>query len=169
MILAYYSSVRMVAVGLETAASIWFEIWGSWIRVKKIHFSRQISDKFRFFPGKFSKNFDFSSKKILITFFSHLLQNFPLSRGQICHLQLNSGQIILFHLESHHFRTYFLYTVRYNNVSRHSKTLPRPFCDSPNNPQPPELTPMSTDADVISVRFVDLILRWLRLLNPCFL
>jgi len=68
MILAYYSSVRMVAVGLETAASIWFEIWGSWIRVKKIHFSRQISDKFRFFPGKFSKNFDFSSKKILITF-----------------------------------------------------------------------------------------------------
>ena len=33
----------------SAAASIWFEIWGSWIRV------RQIS----IFPGKFPKNFDF--------------------------------------------------------------------------------------------------------------
>jgi len=30
------------------AASIWFEIWGSWIRVKMW-----------IFPGKFPKNFDF--------------------------------------------------------------------------------------------------------------
>ena len=52
------------------AASIWFEIWGSWIQVKKFRFSRKISEKFRFFTGnftnkksifqgKFQKNFDF--------------------------------------------------------------------------------------------------------------
>jgi len=35
-----------------------------------------------------------------------------------CHLQLNSGQIILFRLKSHNFRTYFLYMIRYNNASR---------------------------------------------------
>src|SRR6218665_1068384 len=51
-----------------SAASIWFEIWGSWIRVKKCRFSRKISEKFRFFQaisqtkksifqGKFPKNF----------------------------------------------------------------------------------------------------------------
>ena len=34
------------------AASIWFEIWGSWIRVKKC----------QIFPGKFTKNFDFSRR-----------------------------------------------------------------------------------------------------------
>src|SRR6218665_3013275 len=37
---------------------------------------------------------------------------------KICHLQLNSRQIILLRLKSHHFRTYFLYMTRYNNVSR---------------------------------------------------
>jgi len=37
----------------HTAASIWFEIWGSWILVKKIIFP------FFIFPGKFPKNFDF--------------------------------------------------------------------------------------------------------------
>src|SRR6218665_126233 len=52
------------------SASIWFEMWGEWIRVKKIDFSRQMFEKFRFFqvisqklrllPGKFPKNFDFS-------------------------------------------------------------------------------------------------------------
>src|SRR6218665_152386 len=54
----------------EPAASIWFEIWGSWIRVKKSIFpgkfpknfdsSRQISEKFSTFPGKFSNKFRFS-------------------------------------------------------------------------------------------------------------
>jgi len=37
--------------------------------------------------------------------------------NKICHLQLNSRQIILFRLKSHHFRTYFLYMIGYNNVS----------------------------------------------------
>src|SRR6218665_2642919 len=53
----------------KRVASIWFEIWGSWIQVKKNEFFRLIFDKFRFFHeishkkldfrGKFLKNFDF--------------------------------------------------------------------------------------------------------------
>jgi len=74
---------------------------------KKIHFSRQIPE-----------NFDFSCKNFRMTFFfGHSLQNFRLSR-QNCHLQLNSGQIILLRLKSHHSRTYFLHMIRYKNVSR---------------------------------------------------
>ena len=42
---------------------------------------------------------------------------------KICHLQLNSRHIILFRLKSHHFRTYFVYMIRYNNVSRPPATL----------------------------------------------
>src|SRR6218665_1176799 len=47
---------------VPSAASIWFEIWESCIRVKK----------FRFFLEKISI---FSGKNFRITFFSHLLQN----------------------------------------------------------------------------------------------
>jgi len=36
---------------LDAAASTWCEIWGSWIRVQKIPI----------FPGKFPRNFEFSS------------------------------------------------------------------------------------------------------------
>ena len=55
-----------------------------------------------------------------MTFFSHLLNNFPLSTKNY-HLQLHSGQIVLFLLKSHHFQTYFLYKlykINYNNISR---------------------------------------------------
>ena|SRR6218665_341838 len=106
-----------------SAASIWFEIWRSWIWVKKkLDFCRQISQKFRFFkanfeeisifPGKFLKKVDismeisekfrfFQAKFLMTFFFSHLLKNFRLSR-QICHFRQNSTQIILFRLKSHH-------------------------------------------------------------------
>src|SRR6218665_3316634 len=62
---------------LRSAASIWFEIWGPWIRVKKIRFSircfQAISQrknqssganfqKISIFSGNFKKNFDFSKK-----------------------------------------------------------------------------------------------------------
>jgi len=50
----------ILTVPLETAASFWFEIWGSWILVKKIQFSREISEKFRFFSGNFTKEIRFS-------------------------------------------------------------------------------------------------------------
>src|SRR6218665_3830467 len=89
---------------------------------KNFEFSRQIDEKFRFFQVNISE----------LPFFSHLLQNVRLSR-QICHLQLNSRQIILFLLKSHHFQTYFLYMIRYNNVSR---PLHDPLCDPPRPSQP---------------------------------
>src|SRR6218665_2647567 len=41
---------REIKRRIATAASIWFEIWGSWIRLKKISIS----------TGKFPKNFNFS-------------------------------------------------------------------------------------------------------------
>ena len=41
-----------IIVCIRAAASIWFEIWGSWIRVKKCWF----------FTGKFPKSFDFPGK-----------------------------------------------------------------------------------------------------------
>ena len=117
------------------------------------------------FPSKFPKNFDFSREKF--RFFSReideefrfLRQNFPnnlflviyskmsVFLDKICHLQLNSRQIILFRLKSHHFRIYYLYMIRYNNASR-PPTVP---CD-PHDPlpkiwgvatsQPPGLTPL---------------------------
>src|SRR6218665_3845773 len=62
---------------------------------------------------------------------------------KICHLQLNSKQIILFRLKSHYFRTYFLYMIRYNNVSRpvidpHDPPLrsPRPPAENWGSYQP---------------------------------
>src|SRR6218665_3963609 len=70
----HFSDVTKLSTRLiRTAASIWFEIWGCGIvdPVKNRIFSRQISEKFRFFsgnftkksifPGKFLKNFDFFS------------------------------------------------------------------------------------------------------------
>ena len=64
----YYFCLHLMR--FAAAASIWFEIWGSWIRVKKFRFSRKISEKFGFFQAisqtkksifqdKFSKNIDF--------------------------------------------------------------------------------------------------------------
>src|SRR6218665_1150976 len=44
----------------KPAASIRFEICGSWIRVKKIDFSGEISKKFRFFFRQFHQKIDFS-------------------------------------------------------------------------------------------------------------
>src|SRR6218665_1427509 len=58
------------------------------------------------------------------------------------------GQIILFLLKIHHFRTYFLYMIRYNNISRPvhdppstSRTL-CPKSEGVTTPKPPGLTPL---------------------------
>ena len=63
---------------------------------KKFYFSRQISEIY--------KIFDFPGK------------NYPFT----------PGQIILFLFKSHHFRTYFLYMIRYNDISRPPLQPPRP-------------------------------------------
>src|SRR6218665_3797576 len=134
---------------IATAASIWFEIWGSYIRAKKIRFLqanfrkisifqailqkniefyRQISKNFDFFRQL--QKFDFPSKKL--SFYSYLWANYSIS------------------LQNYHFRTYFLYMIRYNNISRpvHDSNDPlrpslRPPCPKSGgrDPQPPGLSP----------------------------
>jgi len=102
-----------------TAASIWFEIWGVVDPGKKY---------FNYFPGKFSRNFDFFMQyqkkcrlfqpnfwKILTSRQFKKKNRFP---GKNCLCTATSGQIILFLFKSHHFRTYFLNMIRYNNISR---------------------------------------------------
>src|SRR6218665_2725508 len=69
-----------------------------WIRVKKIYFSRQIFENFDFFRPFHTKMLIFSGKNWSFT--------------------ATSGQIILFLYKSHHFRTYILYLISYNNMSR---------------------------------------------------
>src|SRR6218665_2730976 len=110
---------------IATAASIWFEIWGSYIRAEKIRFlqanfrkisifqailqkniefCRQISENFDFFRQL--QKFDFPSKKLSI--YSYLWANYSIS------------------LQNYHFRTYFFYMKRYKNFSRpaHASNAP---------------------------------------------
>src|SRR6218665_4022901 len=63
-------------------------------------------------------------------------------------------QIILFLFKSNHFRTHFLYMIRYNNISRHvhdPNDPLRPFLRPPcpkywgRDPQPPGLTPLNSN------------------------
>src|SRR6218665_3154355 len=85
----------MDVVHCSPAASIWFEIWGSWIRVKKISILQAISQKLRFFQANFwkistfscifLKNYDilgikknrFSRQKLLI--YSYFWANYSIS------------------------------------------------------------------------------------------
>src|SRR6218665_3135519 len=101
---------------MHAAASIWFEIWGVVDPGKKISIFRAHLSEISIFSGnftKFLKNFDFlrQFKKI----------DFP---GKNCSFTATSGQIILFLFKS--LRTYFLYMIRYNNISRPSTTSLRP-------------------------------------------
>src|SRR6218665_2444532 len=73
---------------------------------KKIDFSRQISEKYQFFQAISYKISIFQAK------------NWPFTA--------TSGQIILFLFKSHHFRTYFLYIIKYNNISRPVREPLRP-------------------------------------------
>src|SRR6218665_327906 len=100
---------------MYTAESIWLEIWGSWIRIKKIDFSRQISEKVRFFHSISQKHFDFS-RQIYEKFRFFQAIDFP---GKSWPFTATTGQIILYLFKSYHFRTYFLYMIRYMyNISR---------------------------------------------------
>src|SRR6218665_2934439 len=134
-----------------TAASIWFEMWGVvYPGQNNFDFYRQISEKFQFFQAILQKNiefcrqisensdffrqlkkFDFPSKKLSI--YSYLWANYSISLQKY-----------------NHFRTYFLYMIRYNNISRpvHGSNDPlrpslRPACPKLGGatPLPPELSP----------------------------
>src|SRR6218665_3211207 len=65
------------------SASVWFEIWGSWIRVKRISIFQVNFREISIFLGNFTKEFDFPSK------------NWPFIA--------TSGQIILFLFKSNLF------------------------------------------------------------------
>src|SRR6218665_1598610 len=75
-------------------------------------FYRQISEKFQFFQAILQKNIEFSRKiSENFDFFRQLKKNdFPSKK---CPFTATSGQIILFLFKSNHFRTYFLYMIRY--------------------------------------------------------
>ena len=59
-------------------------------------------------------------------------------QAKIGYLQLFLSKIILFLFKSHHFRTYFLYMIRYNNILRpvHDPTTP------PGTPTATPTTPL---------------------------
>jgi len=107
---------------------------GSWS--KYFPFSRQIWEKFRFFqaisnkkfyfPGKFLKNFNFLGN--FPRKFDFPEKNWPFIA--------TSGQMILLLLKSHHFWTYFLYIIRYNNISRPVHDTPAIPYTSLHDPQP---------------------------------
>jgi len=150
-----------------TVTSIWFEIWevvdpGP----QNFDFSRQISEKFRFSSGKFLKNFNFfkqicekfrffhvNFKKILIFSWQLKKIDFP---GKSCSFTATSEQIIPFLFKCHYFRTYFLYMIIYNNISRPVHDPPRPNLRHPHDPpaqnlwgcdphpQTPGLTPLTS-------------------------
>ena len=84
---------------------------------KNFDFYKQISEKFQFFQAILQKNIEFCR---LISenfdFFRQLKKT--IFQAKNCPFTANSGQIILFLFKSNHFRTYFLYMIRYKNVSR---------------------------------------------------
>src|SRR6218665_1315670 len=110
---------------MATAASIWFEIWGVVDPGRKNSIS----------TGKFPKNSNFFRQfyKRISSFanfrnfdFFRQLKKFDF-KAKNCPFTATSGQIILFLFKSNHFRTYFLYMIRYNNISRPSTTPTTPL------------------------------------------
>ena len=101
--------------------------------------------KISIFPGKLTKNFDYYQAKLSEWPFLVIYSKMSIYPDNICHLQLNSRQIILFRLKSHHFRTYFLNMISYNNVSQlvhDPPAIPQPKIWGSWHPNPPGLTPM---------------------------
>ena len=96
-----------------------------------------ISQKKSIFRNKFAKNFDFFRVILYkMPIFTANFRKISIFQAKIGYLQLFLWQIILFLFKSHHFRTYFLYMIRYNNISR-------PVHD-PTNPLRPTLRPSTT-------------------------
>jgi len=86
------SSLRTHVLSQElthSVASIWFEIWGSWIWVKNnFDFFRQISENFDF-SGSFTQKIDFLQVNFLkILIFSGNFTKILIFHAKIGHLQL---------------------------------------------------------------------------------
>jgi len=108
-----------VMLNVQTAASIWLAVRGGrGSGLKQIRFFQANFPKKLNFSGIFTKNFD-SYRQISgeYRFFSGNLNFFDFP-GKNVPFIATSGQIILFLFKSHQFRTYFLYMIRYNNISR---------------------------------------------------
>src|SRR6218665_3925920 len=126
---------------------------GSWIRVKKCQFLQANFRKFSvFFQAILQKNIEFC-RQISENFdFFRQLKRFDF-QAKNCQFTATSGQIILFLFKSNHFRTYFLYMIRYNNISRpvHDSNDPlRPSLRPPaqnlvSRPSAPGLTPLDSN------------------------
>src|SRR6218665_3715343 len=147
---------------LTKSFDIFFQII---IFTKNFYFSRQISERFRFFQvispksstlqGKFPRKISNSLSNFTenFNFLGNFTKNFDF-QGKNWLFTGISGQIILVIFKSHHFRTYFLYIMRYNKMLRpihdpydHPSPCdplqphpPLPPAQNPD-PQPPGLTP----------------------------
>ena len=117
-------------------------------------FSRQIFEIFRFFQANFQK---------ISIFFGQFKKKFDIPGKNFSFTtRPTSGQINLFLFKSHHFRTYVLYMISYNNISRPVNEPPRTPCDPTTplskiwgrDPQPPGLTllPVSTIVHSVNAR-----------------
>src|SRR6218665_463397 len=134
---------------------MWFEIWGVVDPGKKISISAgKFPKKFQYFQAILQKNIEFCRKiSENFDFFQAIKRN-RFSKQKIVHLQLPLGKLFYFFFKSNHFRTYFLYMIRYNNISRpvHDSndppvTLPAtPYPKSGSrDPQPSGLTPLDSN------------------------
>src|SRR6218665_4040525 len=98
---------------------MWFEIWGVVDPGKKISISTgKFPKKFQYFQAILQKNIEFC-RQISENFdFFQAIKKIRFSKQKNCPFTATSGQIILFLFKNNHFRTYFLYMIRYNNISR---------------------------------------------------
>src|SRR6218665_1278117 len=76
---------------------------------QKSRFFRANLRKISIFSGNFIQNSDFSWQ---------ISEKYRFSPGKNWLFTAISGQSILFLFKSHHFRTYFLYMIKYNNILR---------------------------------------------------
>src|SRR6218665_1658727 len=110
----------------------------------------QISEKFQFFQAILQKNIEFSRKiSENFDFFRQLKK--LIFQAKKCPFTAISGQIILFLFKSNHFRTYFLYMIRYRAISRpvHDPNDP-PLCALPVTPH--DTLPKIWESGLIAMR-----------------
>ena len=120
--------------------SIWFEIWGSWIQIKKIDFSRHILEQIRFVQAILQKKFDFPGNfPEISTFLVNFLKLFDFPGKNLPIYSNFWASYILFLFKSHYFRTFFLCMIIFHDPP----ATPRPSLLKiwgSRPPKPPGLT-----------------------------